>query len=85
VRENGVAQAAAWLSGLPPEEASETGVIVETQSSVAGGAGWIRNYPVFANGDRVAMSASPGGFEGDSLPGIPLLRNPLSYRLIIVH
>lgn len=85
VRESGVAESARWLSSLSADSASTTGVIVETRSSVAGGASWIRNYPVFANGDRERRSSEPGGFYGDSLPGVPLLRSPSGYRLIVVR
>jgi len=84
IRENGVAESARWLSSLSAELALSTGVIVETRSSVAGGAGWIRNYAVFANGNRVLRSDEPGGFAGDSLAGIPVLRSSVTYRLIIV-
>lgn len=84
VRESGVAATAGWLSSLPPDSAACTGVVVETRSSVAGGASWIRNYPVFVNGDRERRSGEPGGFFGDSLPGMPVLRNGSSYRLIVV-
>ncbi len=84
VRENGVADSARWLASLPPEEAGTTGVIVETRSSVAGGASWIRNYPVFANGDRDNRSGDPGGFAGDALEDMPVLPDTGTYRLIIV-
>ncbi len=83
VREAGVAEAAAWLSGLNAARASGIGVVVETQSSVAGGAGWIRNFPVFINGDR-ENQALPGGFQGDSIAGIPAPRNASCYRLLII-
>ncbi len=85
VREGGVAESASWLSTLPADSAATTGVVVETRSSVAGGASWIRNYPVFSNGDRDGRSSEPGGFYGDSLPGVPLLRDPSVYRLIVVR
>jgi len=85
VRESGVAESARWLSELPADSAASTGVVVETRSSVAGGASWIRNYPVFSNGDRDGRSSEPGGFYGDSLPEVPLLRDPSAYRLIIVR
>ena len=84
VRENGVSESARWLSNLSPETASRTGVVVETRSSVAGGADWIRNYPVFTNGNRADRSDEAGGFIGDSLPGLPALRNSRCYRLVIV-
>ncbi len=84
VRENGVTESARWLSNLSPETASRTGVVVETRSSVAGGADWIRNYPVFTNGNRADRSDEAGGFIGDSLPGLPVLRNSRCYRLVIV-
>ena len=84
VRENGVVESARWLSNLSPDSASSTGVIVETRSSVAGGANWIRNYPVFANGNRDDRAGEAGGFMGDSLPGLPSLRNPHCYRLIVI-
>ncbi|MCK5034431.1 MAG: protein phosphatase 2C family protein [Candidatus Sabulitectum sp.] len=84
VRENGVAESARWLSSLSSEMADSTGVVVETRSSVAGGAEWIRNYPVFVNGNRSDRAGEAGGFMGDSLPGLPSLRNPRCYRLVIV-
>lgn len=83
VRGDDVSATAAWLRELNHAEASRTGVIVETGSSVAGGADWIRSYPVFANGDR-GRQGLPGGFQGDSLPGVPGVRAPGVYRLIIV-
>lgn len=84
VRENGVVESARWLSSLSPDSASSTGVIVETRSSVAGGADWIRNYAIFANGDRGDRAGEAGGFMGDSLPGLPALRNSHCYRLIVI-
>ncbi|MCK5131846.1 MAG: protein phosphatase 2C family protein [Candidatus Sabulitectum sp.] len=84
VRENGVAESARWLSSLSPDSAAGTGVVVETRSSVAGGAEWIRNYPLFVNGNRADHSSEAGGFMGDSLPGLPSLRNTHCYRLVIV-
>lgn len=84
VRENGVSESARWLSSLSPDSAAGTGVIVETRSSVAGGAEWIRNYPLFANGNRVDRAGEVGGFMGDSLPELPTLRNPRCYRLVVV-
>lgn len=83
VREAGVADAAAWLRTLPAAQAAGIGVVVETTSSVAGGAQWIRNFPVFINGNR-ENQALPGGFLGDSIPGIPSLRNGSCYRLLII-
>jgi len=84
VRESGVAESARWLSSLSSGIADSTGVVVETRSSVAGGAEWIRNYPVFVNGNRSDRAGEAGGFMGDSLPGLPSLRNSRCYRLIIV-
>jgi len=83
VREAGVADAAAWLRNLPAVQASGIGVVVETTSSVAGGAQWIRNFPVFINGNR-ENQALPGGFLGDSIPGIPSVRNTSCYRLLVI-
>jgi hypothetical protein len=84
VRESGVAESARWLSELSSESAAGTGVVVETSSSVAGGANWIRNFPVFTNGNRILRQGEAAGFAGDSLPGLPCLRNPRSYRLVII-
>jgi len=84
VREGGVAESAGWLSELSAENAAGTGVVVETRSSVAGGANWIRKYPVFANGNRELRQGEAAGFAGDSLPGLPCLRSPGCYRLVIV-
>ncbi len=83
VRENGVAEAARWLRELNSTDASRTGVVVETRSSVAGGAQWIRGFPVFVNGDREYQNL-PGGFLGDSLAGIPGFRNPPGYTLFVI-
>lgn len=85
VRETGVAESARWLSSLSMESAAKTGVVVETRSSVAGGADWIRSYPVFVNGNRSDRALEAGGFMGDSLPGLPVLRSLHCYRLIIVQ
>ena len=84
VRENGVAESARWLSSLSRELAESTVVVVETRSSVAGGAEWVRNYPVFTNGNRADRAGEAGGFAGDSLPGLPSLRNPRCYRIVVV-
>jgi len=84
VRENGVVESARWLSSLSSELAEGTVVVVETTSSVAGGAEWIRNYPVFVNGNRFDRAGEAGGFMGDSLPGLPSLRNPRCYRIVVV-
>ncbi len=83
VREAGVSDAAQWLRDLDPVDASGVGVVVETRSSVAGGASWIRNFPVFVNGDRMNLEL-PGGFAGDSIAGMPFTRNGDCYRLLIV-
>lgn len=83
VRENGVADAARWLRELNPADASRIGVVVETRSSVAGGAQWIRNYPVFVNGNRDHQDL-PGVFLGDSLPGMPVFRSHAGYCLVFV-
>lgn len=83
VRETGVSDAARWLRELNAADASGIGVVVETRSSVAGGAQWIRNFPVFINGDRVNLEL-PGGFTGDSFPGMPFQRNNDCYRLLII-
>ncbi len=84
VRENGVAESARWLASLSKESAEGTVVVVETTSSVAGGAEWIRKYPVFINGNREDRAGEAGGFVGDSLPGLPSLRNPRCYRMVVV-
>lgn len=83
VREEGVAEAAEWLRSLPAARATGIGVVVETTSSVAGGAQWIRGFPVFINGNRANQNL-PGGFLGDSIPGIPSARNESCYRLLVI-
>lgn len=83
VREAEVAAMSPWLRNLEPGSASGVGVVVETGSSVAGGASWIRNYPVFINGNR-ANQGLGGGFLGDSVPGIPTGRNESCYRILII-
>lgn len=84
VREAGVAESATWLSSLSNDAAQNTGVIVETRSSVAGGADWIRHYSVFSNGNRADRAGETAGFIGDSLPDLPVLRNSNCYRLILI-
>ncbi len=83
VREADVASVSPWLRDLEPGSAAGVGVVVETGSSVAGGASWIRNYPVFVNGNRSNQSLA-GGFLGDSVPGLPLGGNDSCYRILII-
>lgn len=70
VRESDVPSFASWLRSLPPETASSTAVIVETRSSVAGGAPWIRGYALYANGDR-SRSQEPSCYLGEPAEGLP--------------
>lgn len=70
VRESDVPSFASWLRSLPPEIASSTAVIVETRSSVAGGAPWIRGYALYANGDR-SRYQEPSCYLGEPAEGLP--------------
>jgi hypothetical protein len=83
VRQDGAAAFSAWLRTVPSQEASASVVIVEAGSSVAGGAAWIRNFAVFANGSR-DMKNLPSCFTGDSLSGLPARRNPSCYSVIVI-
>jgi hypothetical protein len=83
VREGSASRFSNWLSGLDPASTAGTAVVVETMSSVAAGASWIRNYPVFINGDR-EMHTLHSCFRGDSLPGIPALEDDAAYRILVI-
>jgi hypothetical protein len=83
VRSEGVAACSQWLEGLSPEAAGSTAVVVETETSVAGGAPWTRRYPIFVNGDR-GLEGEPSGFAGDLPPGAPAIPDSSLYRLIVV-
>jgi serine/threonine protein phosphatase PrpC len=83
VRQASASRFSSWLSSLDPADAAGTAVVVETNSSVAAGASWIRNYPVFVNGAR-DMSALHSCFRGDSLPGIPAIEDDAAYRILVL-
>jgi hypothetical protein len=83
VRQNSASRFSSWLSQLDTSLAGRTAVIVETTSSVAAGASWIRNYPLFLNGDRENADMH-SCFFGDSLPDIPALKDESTYRILIV-
>jgi len=83
VRQGSASRFSSWLSSLDPASSAGTAVIVETTSSVAAGASWIRNYPVFINGDR-EMHAMYSCFRGESLPGIPALEDDAAYRILVI-
>jgi hypothetical protein len=82
VRENDVRSFAAWLPGVDSLDASRTAVIVETASSVAGGAPWIRSYAMYANGDRSRQS-EPSVYTGLGLEGMSAGLDPGCYGLLI--
>jgi hypothetical protein len=82
VRENDVRSFAAWLPGVDSLDASRTAVIVETASSVAGGAPWIRSYAMYANGDRSRQS-EPSVYTGLGLEGMSARLDPGCYGLLI--
>ncbi|MBD3369925.1 hypothetical protein GF402_06145 [Candidatus Fermentibacteria bacterium] len=83
VREGDERLFSSWLSDQDPGDVSRTAVVVETESSVAGGAPWIRNYALFANGDQSEGSRN-SCFTGDPLEGLPARRDTISYRLLVV-
>ncbi len=83
VRQNSASRFSSWLSQLDASLAEGTAVIVETTSSVAAGASWIRKYPVFLNGDRDNADMH-SCFFGDSLPDIPALEDESTYRILII-
>jgi hypothetical protein len=83
VREGDERLFSSWLSAQEPRNVSRTAVVVETESSVAGGAPWIRNYALFANGD-LGESFRNSCFTGDSLEGLPARRDTTTYRLLVV-
>jgi hypothetical protein len=82
VRETEVPAFAAWLPGVDSADAANTAVIVETNSSVAGGAAWIRGYAMYANGNR-ARQGEPSSYAGLPLEGLPAGLDPGCYSLLI--
>lgn len=83
VRQDGASAFSDWLRTVPELEASSSAVVVEAGSSVAGGAAWIRDFAVFANGSRDSRNL-PSCFAGDSLPGLPASRSPSCYSVIVI-
>jgi hypothetical protein len=83
VRQDGAAAFSAWLRTVPMQDAAASVIIVEAGSSVAGGAAWIQNFAVFANGSR-DMKNLPSCFAGDSLSGLPAWRSPTCYSVIVI-
>lgn len=83
VRQNEISAFAVWLRGLDPEDAASTAVIVETSSSVAGGADWIRDFALFANGDREREDL-PSSFTGSPPAGVPALPDSSGYSIIVI-
>ena len=85
VRDDAAPEFASWLPGLPDSAASATAVIVETSRSVAGGRGWIRGFPVYANGD-LSLSDSVSCFTGSAIAGMPADSAPSGggYSIVIV-
>jgi len=83
VRQDLASLFSSWLRTVPPDVAGSTAVVVETGTSVAGGASWIRDFALFANGSRIRQDL-PSCFTGDSIPGIPAPRGTSTYRLIVV-
>lgn len=83
VRQGGISAFADWLRALDPEEAGTTAVIVETSSSVAGGADWIEDFALFANGDRTRQDL-PSSYTGTPAMGVPASVDSSGYSMIIV-
>ncbi|MFO7950723.1 MAG: hypothetical protein R6U36_10180 [Candidatus Fermentibacteraceae bacterium] len=83
VRSDQAAAFSRWLEELEPEAAGSTAVIVETETSVAGGAPWTERYPLFVNGSR-ELQGEPSGCVGDLPPGIPAIPDSSLYRLVVV-
>jgi len=81
VREADVPAFAAWLPRVSAQDAGKTAVIVETRSSVAGGASWIRSYAVYANGNR-ARNSGGSSYFGLPLEGLPASPDSTCYRLL---
>lgn len=82
IREYDVPSFKAWLPGVDAGDASRTAVVVETQSSVAGGAAWIRNYAVYANGNR-SRQGEPSVYTGQGLEGMTAGLDPGCYSILI--
>ncbi|MDM7992438.1 MAG: hypothetical protein QUS11_03925 [Candidatus Fermentibacter sp.] len=82
IREYDVPSFKAWLPGVDAGDASRTAVVVETQSSVAGGAPWIRNYAVYANGNR-SRQGEPSVYTGLGLEGMTAGLDPGCYSILI--
>lgn len=82
IREYDVPSFKAWLPGVDAGDASRTAVVVETQSSVAGGASWIRNYAVYANGNR-SRQGEPSVYTGLGLDGMTAGLDPGCYSILI--
>lgn len=83
VRETGVPAFAAWLPGVDSASAARTAVIVETRSSVAGGAPWIRRFAIYANGDR-SRQGEESCCLGTLPEGVPASADSSCYRILIV-
>jgi hypothetical protein len=83
VRESDVPAVAALLPGLPPDDAAGTAVIVETRSSVAGGAAWIRSFALYANGNRARLD-EPSLISGEPLEEFTTGPDSSGYRLLFV-
>jgi len=83
VREADVPAFAAWLPRVDASEARSTAVVVETRSSVAGGAPWIRSYALYANGDR-SRKDDPSSYVGSPVEGLPAMPDTAGYRLLVV-
>ena len=83
VREADVPSFAAWLPRMDSAEADSTAIVVETRSSVAGGASWIRDYAIYANGDR-SRRDEPSCYFGEPLEGLPAEHDSSCYRILCV-
>lgn len=83
VREPDVPAFKLWLPAVDSLEASRTAVVVETQSSVAGGAPWIRRLAIYANGNR-GRHAEPSCYSGAPLEGIPAVQDSSCYSVLVV-
>ncbi len=83
VRTDATAEFSDWLRSRDSTTASGIAVLVESSTSVAGGASWIRGYPLFVAGVP-GREMEPSGFAGDSVPGIPCERDPDAYAVAVV-
>ena len=83
IRDEEVSAFAGWLEALDPEEASRTGILVESAESVSGGATWTRSFALFANGDR-QKEDEPSAYRGPGAVEIPAIPDSSLYRIVVI-